>query len=316
MKQQSILIAGMALLFAVSGCNGGGGGFKRTKSGLSYKIISTDEKNPVVKKGQFLKVHYSNKISKSSGKDSVMSTSAGSLPTYAPVDSVGNVYNPAEIFSKLRKGDSAIIVMRADSLEKKQGPLPPFISKKDKLVLTLKVVDVLNNEAEVRKDQDALISGKKVEEIRDIQNYLAEKNIKAQKTDKGTFVVIEKQGSGPRADSGMAVHVKYRGQTFEGKVFDSNLDSTFGHPDPYIFVIGQRGAIEGWDDGMRLFNEGGKGKLYIPSMLAYGPNPPQGAPFKPFENLMFDVEVVKVTSAAEAAKGRRPPMPTPPMPGK
>jgi hypothetical protein len=32
-------------------------------------------------------------------------------------------------------------------------------------------------------------------------------------------------------------------------------------------------------------------------MLAYGANPPQGAPFKQFENLIFDIEVVDVTDA-------------------
>ncbi len=33
---------------------------------------------------------------------------------------------------------------------------------------------------------------------------------------------------------------------FAGKVFDSNLDTAFGHTDPFKLVIGQRGAIEGW----------------------------------------------------------------------
>jgi FKBP-type peptidyl-prolyl cis-trans isomerase FkpA len=306
MKKLSILIAGFALSFAIGGCSGNAG-FKKTKSGLLYKIISTDTKNPLAKKGEFLKVNYTNKV-----RDSIMSTSAGSLPTYAPVDSVGPIYNAAEIFGKLRKGDSAVVVMLADSLEKKQGPLPPFIGKKDKVTLCLKVLDVFKSEDEVRKDQQAIIDVKKVDEVKDIEKYLADKNIKAQKTTKGVFVVVEQQGSGPKVDSGKAVHVKYKGQTFAGKVFDSNLDTSFGHADPFVFVIGQRGAIEGWDDGMRLFNEGGKGKLYIPSMLAYGPNPPQGAPFKAFENLMFDVEVIKVEDGKAAAQRRPGPPPQQP----
>jgi hypothetical protein len=60
-------------------------------------------------------------------------------------------------------------------------------------------------------------------------------------------------------------------------------------------VVGQRGAIEGWDDGMRLFGKGGKGQLYVPSMLAYGPQAPPGAKFKAFENLIFDIEVLDIT---------------------
>jgi hypothetical protein len=38
----------------------------------------------------------------------------------------------------------------------------------------------------------------------------------------------------------------------------------------YIFPLGQREVVQGWDDGLLLFNEGGKGTLYIPAYLAYG----------------------------------------------
>ncbi|MBA4166698.1 MAG: FKBP-type peptidyl-prolyl cis-trans isomerase [Chitinophagaceae bacterium] len=304
MKKTATIILGLALVFAFGGCSNGG--FKKTKSGILYKIIS-DGKAPLAKKGEFLKVDYTQRI-KGAGRDTILQTSVGSLPTYAPVDSLGPVYNPAEVFNKLRRGDSAIIVMLADSLIKKSGQLPPFIHKKDKLELTLKVVDVFKNEEDLRKDQQALLDRKKQTEIKQIEQYLASKGIKAQKTEKGVFVEIEKKGDGPAVDSGKAAHVKYKGQTFAGKVFDSNMDSAFGHADPYVLTIGKHGAIEGWDDGLRLFNKGGKGRLYIPSMMAYGPNPPQGAPFKPFENLMFDIEVIDVTDAKD--------LPAPVMPSQ
>jgi FKBP-type peptidyl-prolyl cis-trans isomerase FkpA len=293
MKKTTTIILSLAFLFALGGCSKGG--FKKTKSGILYKIIS-DGKGPLAKKGEFLKVHYTQKV-----RDSVLSTSLGGVPTYAPVDSIGPVYNPAEIFNKLRKGDSAIVVMLADSLMKRTGQLPPFIHHKDKLTLTLKVVDVFKSEEDLRKDQTAMMETKKVSEVKDIEKYLADKGIKAEKTDKGVFVEITNKGDGPKVDTGKAVHVKYKGQTFAGKVFDSNMDSAFGHADPYVLVIGKHGAIEGWDDGLRVFNKGGKGRLYIPSMMAYGANPPQGAPIKPFENLIFDVEVLDVTDAKDLA---------------
>lgn len=296
MKTTTTILLSFVILFAIGGCSKGGG-FKKTKSGLLYKII-TDGKGSLAKKGEFLKVHYTQKV-----RDSIIGTSTNGLPTYAPVDSIGPVYNPAEIFNKLRKGDSAVIVMIADSLQRKQGQLPPYIKKGDKLTLTLKVIEILPNEGEVRKDQMALMDEKKISEVKDIEKYLAENNIKTEKTDKGVFVVVEKQGDGPKADSGKAVQVKYKGQTFKGVVFDTNQDTTFGHGEPFTFVVGQRGAIEGWDDGIRMFNKGGKGKLYIPSMLAYGPNPPPGAPFKAFENLIFDIEVLDVTEPKPRPQG-------------
>lgn len=301
MRKTTTLLLGIVILFAVGACSKGGG-FKKTKSGLMYKIIS-DGKGATAKKGEILKVHF-NQVLKGSGRDTVISSSYDGLPTYAQVDSVGAVYNPAEIFDKLKKGDSAVIVMLADSLQKNQGQLPPFVKKGDKFMLSIKVLEIFKSEEEVRKDQTAALERKKEEEIQTIQNYLAKNNISAEKSPKGVFVDIQEQGSGAKVDSGKAVHVMYTGQTFGGKVFDSNRDTTFGHTDPFVFVVGRRGAIEGWDDGLRLLNEGGKARMYIPSMLAYGPNAPQGAPFKAYENLIFDVEVVDVT---DAPAGGRPP---------
>jgi FKBP-type peptidyl-prolyl cis-trans isomerase len=49
-------------------------------------------------------------------------------------------------------------------------------------------------------------------------------------------------------------------------------------------------VIEGWDEGLKLFKAGGKGTLYIPGFLAYGKN--ANPPFKSFEALTFDVEVL------------------------
>ena len=273
-RTSNLLLSLVTILFVAEGCSSGG--FKKTESGLLYKIVSPGS-GPIAKNGEFLKVNYTQKV-----RDSLISTSNGGLPTYAAVDSVGAVYNPAEVFGKLRKGDSVIIVMLADSLQKKQGMLPPFIRKGDKLTLFIRVID-------------------------EIQKYLDDKNIKAEKTSKGVFVQIEEKGDGPAVDSGKAVHVNYTGTTFGGKVFDSNVDTAFGHHEPYVFVIGQRGAIEGWDDGLRLLNKGGKAKLYIPSMLAYGPNPPPGAPFKAYENLIFDVNVLDVTVPEQRAP-QMPPM--------
>lgn len=297
MKKTISVIAGALVALSFAACSGSGG-YKKTRSGLQYKIIS-EGKGEVAKPGDFLKVHYTQRLN-----DSIMETSLGGLPTYARVDSVsGQQYSPAEIFGMLRKGDSAVIVMNPDSIYRQEGMRPPYVKKGDKLMLSFTVVDILADEMALRNDQQTIFEEQKVKEVKAIEQYLASKNIQAQKTEKGTFVQITEQGTGPMADSGKAVHVMYTGQTFDGKVFDSNIDTSFGHPDPYVLVIGARGAIEGWDDGLRLMRKGSKGRLYVPSLLAYGGNPPQGAPFKPFENLIFDVEVVDVTDAPRQQGG-------------
>ena len=291
MKKLILLLAGFALLMTTACKNAG---FKRTKSGLLYKIVS-DGKGQKVKNHDFIKFHYVSKV-----HDSVMASTFGNIPAYAPVDSaVGPIYNPAEIFPMLRAGDSAVVVLLADSLRRKQGGLPSFIKRKDKLVFTFKVLSILPDESSVQKDQMEIVNSIKSQEEKSLQDYLTKHNIQAQKTEKGTFVVVQNAGDGMAADSGKLVKVKYTGRTLDGKVFDSNQDSAFGHTNPYSIIIYGSPAIEGWHDGLRSFKKGGKGQLYIPSMLAYGPNPPQGSKIKPFENLVFDVEIIDVTDAPQ-----------------
>ena len=130
-------------------------------------------------------------------------------------------------------------------------------------------------------------SGEAARGVQEMEAYLKNKNIAAQKAGKGTFVTIQQQGTGPQADSGKYVTVKYAGRVLAtDSVFQSNS---------VTFQLGQGKVISGWDEGLKAFKEGGKGTLYIPGFRAYGKYPPQGSPFKPFEALIFDVEMLKVS---------------------
>jgi FKBP-type peptidyl-prolyl cis-trans isomerase FkpA len=298
-KINSFLFALLGILLLVSCDNRG---LKKTKSGLLYKIIS-DEKNPLVKNGQFLKLSFTQKI-----RDSILFTSDSSIPAYVRVDSAqSNSYSPVEIFHLLRKGDSAEIIQLADSIQKRsQQPLPPFIHKKDKIILTLRVLDVFDNEAMLQKDRTSQLDAFHAKQIKTIEDYLQKHNIQATKTGDGVYVEIKNPGTGMAVDTGKQVSVMYTGKLFpSGKVFETN-EKEDGQP--VKFVIGKRGIIQGWDEGLRLLKNGGTATLYIPAFLAYDQQP-AGPSKKANENLIFDVKVINVTEApAEAA------MPTRPMP--
>jgi FKBP-type peptidyl-prolyl cis-trans isomerase FkpA len=267
--------------------------FKKTKSGLQYKIYS-DGKGEVAKKGQFLKAEVVQKL-----RDSILYTSVGNMPVYMPVDSPRPVYSPIEIFSLLRKGDSAVAVMSVDTLlRKSNGQLPPFLKKKDKIIFSFKILDLFASEDLLNKDREQEVSKQKDREIKAVETYLSDNHIQAQKTEKGTYYVIQTAGDGPQVDSGKQVSVRYTGKLMpSGKVFDGNM--TGPGTEPYKFVVGSGGIIPGWDDGLRKFRKGGKGSLYLPAFLAYDQQ--MGPGKKPFENLMFDVEVVDVTDAPKNA---------------
>jgi FKBP-type peptidyl-prolyl cis-trans isomerase FkpA len=313
MKKTSVVILGAFAMLVLAACNGGGS-FKRAKSGLLYKIIS-DKKSPVVKPGQILKFEFQQKI-----RDSVLNSSETTGPAYVAVDStsIPDYNNPAEIFAMLRKGDSVVIVFEADTLRKRNpGGLPPFIKPKDKIALTMRVTNVFNTQEEAGQDrevammeamkkQEAAGEVQKQKDIKILEEYVKSKGITVQKAPKGTLVEIINPGTGPSCDSGKFVSVMYTGQTLAGKVFDSSVDPKFGHPgQPYTFQIGGRGAITGWDDGLRFFKKGGKGRLFVPSTLGYGK---QGAEpdIKPDENLIFDVEIVDVNDARPAPQQAPP----------
>ncbi|HTQ65445.1 MAG TPA: FKBP-type peptidyl-prolyl cis-trans isomerase [Puia sp.] len=287
-KNKALLFILPVFLFMIA-CNNQG--IKKTKSGLLYKIIS-DGKGQTAKKGQFLKIRFVQTV-----HDSVLYNSGDGIPVYPPVDSIGPNYSAGEIFLFLRKGDSAVVIQLVDSIQHKFGQqvqLPPFIKKKDKIILAFKVLDIFPSLEAAREDQAKEYNALKQEKIKQIEDYIASNKINAQKTAKGTYVEVKSVGDGPAVDSGKLVSVLYKGKLFpSGKVFEDHM--TPPNNQPIKFVLGRRSVIQGWDDGLKLFKKGGKGTLYVPSFLAYDQQPGPGS--KPFENLMFDIEVEDVADA-------------------
>lgn len=301
MKKATLIVTALASLLCAACQNSG---MKRTKSGLMYKIIS-DGKGKTAEKGNIMKLHFKQTIN----NDTVLSESYSQMPFYTPVDSVGPVYSPAEIFTMLRKGDSVVIVQMADSLVKKQGPLPDFIKTSDKLVLSIKVLDIFTVDSLAQADRAAAMTAfqekqqkesvsRRESSVKDIEAYLKEKNLQYVKAPKGTYIVIKEQGTGPKADSGKIAQVLYRGYLFPSmEEFETNM--TAGK-EPYPVKVGTRGVIEGWDEALPYFNKGGKGTLYIPFFLAYGSQ--AGPKNTPFANLVFDIEIADVQEDTAAAK--------------
>lgn len=96
-------------------------------------------------------------------------------------------------------------------------------------------------------------------------------------------------GRGNPVGPGKRVTVDYVGKLEDGKVFDSSQS----HGKPFTFVMGQRGVIAGWTEGIATMREGGKRKLIIPPQLGYGADG-AGDVIPPNAVLLFDIEVLKV----------------------
>jgi FKBP-type peptidyl-prolyl cis-trans isomerase len=294
-KITSIAVAAAAVL-GLTACNNAG--YKKTASGLMYKIVKQGS-GPQVKLGEVLKINYVQKIN-----DSILMDSYKTMPVYAQADSVGAIYQPNEIFRFLHKGDSVVILQFADSILAKMPMAGGSILKKgDKLYLNFKVEDILANEEAVRTDREKEMNAIGDKQVAAIESKLKSKGItNAQKTGKGTFVVIQNPGEGTAIDSGKYVSVRYTGKLFDT---DKEFENNRGTEKPaFGFTIGQHQVINGWDEGLRLLKKGGKATLYIPGFLAYGPQPGPGG--KPFESLVFDVDVEDVADKAPAPKAPTP----------
>ena len=84
------------------------------------------------------------------------------------------------------------------------------------------------------------------------------------KADLKTETII--QGSGSKAELGMRVQVHYTGKLDDGTVFDSSVP----RGEPFVFTLGQRQVIQGWEEGILGMLVGETRILTIPPALAYG----------------------------------------------
>src|ERR1700730_12046172 len=195
---KKVLIAAIAaILFASCSSN-----YHKTQSGLLYKIVSKGN-NPQVKKGEFLKINYKQKV----GDSLVVSTYESGLPAYARVDSIGPIYSLLEVLPFLHKGDSVVIVELGDSLEKK-GMLPPYMKHTQKRQWMMKVEDAFQNDEAMRRDQQAIMQQFQARQKAVFENYMNGKKDKLQKTPGGVYVEIKEPGNGPAADSGKMISVR------------------------------------------------------------------------------------------------------------
>jgi len=317
MKKQSLITFLALSAVIMTGCSQS---YKKTKTGLVYKIISVGNSKDSVRTGNVVKINFVRKLN-----DSVLYSSFGKMPYFIPIreGSMGE-YSPTEAILMMKKGDSAITIEMADTLIKKglNDQLPPGTKNGDRFITYIKLVEIFTSDSaaqadyavEMEKDrprqikeqeeqmakmQEEMLVQKKKEyeemvksgeaetQLKEVEDYLKMKGItNAVKTGLGTYVLVNEKGSGAPVENDKYIKVKYT-----GKLIPS--DSTF-EANEYAFKLGHGAVIQGWDEGLLLFNQGGKGTLYIPAYQAYGKNS-AGPGGKANQPLLFDVEILEVS---------------------
>jgi len=318
--KQFIYLSAICML-ALSACTGS---FKKGDNGLEYKIISSGS-GKTIGYGNFMQIHI--KQVYAGTKDTVLMDTRDYMSRIQLLDSVSTPLAYFKILKQMKKGDSLVIRLLTDTVFKDpKNPMPPFMKKGKYLYTHVSMVNIFETKEQADSANAAetilakpRIYKKQVEEIekglaekktvldaecKAIEAYLAKNNIKATKTKWGTYVAITTEGTGEKLSTKDIAVVNYTGRTLDsGKVFDSNIDPKYMHVEPLQVNLGEFGGIIlGWSDALMQLKKGSKATVYIPSTLGYGEGG-NGEKIKPGDNLIFDMEVIDVTTeAAFAAK--------------
>jgi FKBP-type peptidyl-prolyl cis-trans isomerase FkpA len=125
-----------------------------------------------------------------------------------------------------------------------------------------------------------------------INTYLTEKGWTGVRHESGLYVVTDSAGSAEHPALTDSVTIFYQGYLLDGTQFDGTVDA------PATFLLSD--LIEGWQIGIPMFGKGGKGKLVIPSDLAYGDMDNGQIPGG--STLMFEIELVDFVVNEPAAQ--------------
>jgi FKBP-type peptidyl-prolyl cis-trans isomerase len=271
-------------------------GYTILPGGVDYKII----KHGTGKRAENGEYVYMN-IKMRADTQLIQSTWANGAPAPIPCNKAVGKGDFTSVIPYLSMGDSAVARISMDTIMAANPgqKFPPTFQKGKKIYFEVCVVGIKSGD-EFKKEMDAKNKEaqdgmKKQAETDDklIQDYLKSNSIKAEKTATGLYYAIKKDGEGATVAKGQKVSVNYTGKLLSGKMFDSNVDPSKGHVQPFEFGVGAGQVIPGWDEGLQLLKKGSQATLFIPSPLGYGPRS-AGPDITPNSVLVFDIEVLDI----------------------
>lgn len=274
-----------------------------TANGTQLQILTTSNGRKV-KLDDIITFHVIQKTS----KDSILYSSyTAGKPVQVKVQPQGDLM---DIFPLLAEKDSALVKISTDTIFKNnEAQRPPFLPKGSFISCLIKIEKVQSLD-EAISERNAMMDALAAKETADMNKYIADKGLTLSTTVSGLKYKITSPSVKRKPVAGDSVQVNYTGRTVEGKVFDSSIEADakaaglvqHGRTyEPIAFRVGQGMVIPGWDEGLLLLGEGAKATFVIPSKLAYGERG-AGEDIKPFNTLIFDVQLVKVIPKPVAKK--------------
>ena len=307
---------------------GGKGGFTKSKSGLEYKVMG-DHKGKTPGDSDYVEFH----IKEMTEKDSVLTDTRKAdgpnkgAPAFVPISFPQFPAYIKEALKMLSVGDSGVFQYPSDSLFKGEAEKqrPPFLPKGSHIRFALSLVRIadkatfeaanktrrmsaIQERVKEREKYVADLMAKSGDQVKKddeaIEKYIKDHKITgAKKTSTGLYYVIDQEGTGPNIMPGDNAKVNYTGMLLSDKIFDSSVEAMAkkaGKYDPkrpygdgFVVPVGEGRVIPGWDEGLTYFNKGSKGRLLIPSYIAYGAQG-TGADIPANSPLVFEIEIMDI----------------------
>ena len=241
-----------------------------TSTGLRYIILSEGE-GPFATLDHFVSFYFrgynlSNQVFSSNSGDDTPATLAMNNPEIIPGLIEGLTY--------FNKGASGSLFMPSTLAFGVNGNINGTVQPNSPIIYDITVTDVFTLES---KHQD---------NIAEIEQYLEDNGLEAERTESDLFYIVEVEGDGEHPTIENSVTVDYHGYLTNGEVFDSSRDRAL----PATFTLSN--VIAGWQEGIPLLSRGGKGILLIPNDLAYGDSPPPASIIPQYAVLIFEVELL------------------------
>ncbi len=250
---------------------------KKTKLGVSYKVLSSGKGGDKPRAWDKVEVNYSGWTT--DGKMFDSSVARGNPAQFAVN---GVIPGWTDVLQQMGVGDKWLVWIPEEHAYAGQPGRPPGM-----LVFEVELLKVTKMPEPPKAPKDVAAPPKN-----------------AKKTDKGvSYKVLEQGKGGPKPKTSDTVEVHYTGWTTDGKMFDSSV--TRGKTTSFPLTR----VIPGWTDGLQVMSVGDKTRFWIPEELAY-----KGRPGKPAGMLVFDVELVSIKEGRPMPSGG--PHGRPPIPGK
>lgn len=280
------LFAGMIVM--VLSCAGEHPGFKKTKTGIYYKMHIENESGRKADTGDILTMDMVYRLKDTTLFDSRMNGQPMML-TLVPRQFPGDIY---EALALMRMGDSATFIIRADSFFLKTAgmkELPEFVKPKSDIYFDVKLNNV-RSEAEINQEHEDMIAARKEQEPIELAEFLAANNISTTPTASGIYYIEKEKGSGSLPKAGDRLKVHFIIATLTGP----QLYSSYEQGQPMELEAGKEFDNPGITEVLGMMRKGSKATAIIPSGLAYGAEG-RGEMVAPHTSMKYEIEIVDIT---------------------